>query len=109
MKCTYYSILLCVLVLNTSDAQTLSKEHMRVHSGVPFLVYHLYINIEKKSEGPDKNFRPTSIKNLPFCLQCTGIIRNVTSTKRSVYKKKEFSQGFDANTTARDFWLGAIG
>jgi hypothetical protein len=24
-------------------------------------------------------------------------------------KKKEFTQGLDANTTAKDFWLGAIG
>ncbi len=24
-------------------------------------------------------------------------------------KKKEFTQGLDANTTARDFWVGAIG
>ncbi len=67
---------------------------MRVNTGVPFLSYHLYINIEKY-------------------LLSAFIGQELSKMSHEIdglFMKKEFTQGLDAkNTTASDFWLGPIG
>ncbi len=62
---------------------------MRVNTGVPFLSYHLYINMKKILEGPDKNFRPHFFKILFLSASNVQELSTMSHEIDGLFMKKE--------------------